>query len=99
MNTPAARPDRYQSFAHIPCDAMALKLLTHLEQLLQAEDTLEPFWQLFLQKAAIAKQPQPGQADALKLICSNSYYIFDLFAAQQDQAGEAMMDELEYQCC
>ena len=93
------RPDRYVSFKDIPCDDMALKILVRAETVLAKQGETNKFWTAFLQRAQIARTPAPGQDDALKLVCSNSYYLFELFEDASDEEGEGLMEELEYQCC
>lgn len=96
MSEPA-RPDRYRSFSGLDCAGDALAVLQRVRRLIDRPQPPGPFWQHFA--ARLARMGEPGQGDALYLVCSHVYYIEELFEAESDADGLALLARIEAECC
>jgi N(2)-fixation sustaining protein CowN len=91
--------DRYVSFKGIDCDGNARQIIARLNGHIDDPAKTNAFWERFREKLAVADDPLARQADGLCLLCSNIYYIADLFEEHGDEAGLAMLRRLEDECC
>jgi N(2)-fixation sustaining protein CowN len=98
MNRPT-HPDRYVSFKGIDCDGNARQIVARLYAYIDDPAKTNAFWERFREKLAVADDPLVRQADGLCLLCSNIYYIADLFEEHGDEDGLAMLRRLEDECC
>lgn len=96
----ATQPDRYVSFCNIDCDGMAERVLPLARRRLAAGGYLEnPFWQRFADKAEALGAGAGGGADALYLVCSHVMYLAEIFEAEEEAEGRALLEEIELTCC
>lgn len=90
--------DRYKSFAGIDCDGNSQRVIETLLRHLEDPARRNPFWDAFQVKLREAAE-DPTKPDALRLVCSNVYYIEELFEACDDSDGLALLAQLEEECC
>ncbi len=97
----ATQPDRYVSFCNIDCDGMAARVLPLARRRLAVGGYLaNPFWQRFADRAeALASGADGGGADALYLVCSHVMYLAEIFEADEEAEGRALLEEIELTCC
>ncbi len=97
----ATQPDRYVSFCNIDCDGMAARLLPLARRRLAVGGYLaNPFWQRFADKAeGLASGADGGGADALYLVCSHVMYLAEIFEADGEAEGRALLEQIELTCC
>lgn len=93
------QPDRYVSFKGIDCEGNSRRIIERLYSHIDDPAKTNAFWERFKQKLAVADDPTKRQADGLCLLCSNVYYIADLFEEYEDEDGLAMLRQLEDECC
>lgn len=93
------RPDRYVSFEGIDCAANAQKVLDIAIQILSREGFGNEFWDLFLKKYNKALESPTKEDDILYLVCSNVYYLEELFEKAESKEGMDAMGLCEYDCC
>ncbi|UFH58488.1 N(2)-fixation sustaining protein CowN [Sulfurovum mangrovi] len=95
--------DRYVTFQNIDCYENASMVLDAMKELF----TLEPkskngFWVNFMEKIPENYKEvyaKDKHRDTLYQVCSNVFYIFDLFEAYDFEKGIELMDQCEYECC
>ncbi|MBP2230277.1 hypothetical protein J2847_003580 [Azospirillum agricola] len=92
-------PDRYVSFKGIDCDGNSRQIIARLRSHIDDPAKTNAFWERFKEKLAVADDVLKRQADGLCLLCSNVYYIADLFEEYDDEEGLAMLRQLEDECC
>jgi len=92
-------PDRYVSFKGIDCEGNSRRIIDWLYMHIDDPAKTNAFWERFRAKLAVAEDPLKRQADGLCLLCSNIYYIADLFEEHDDEEGLAMLRRLEDECC
>ena len=96
----ATQPDRYVSFCNIDCNGMAERVLPLARRRLAAGDHLaNPFWRRFDDKARALEAGEGGGADALYLVCSHVMYLAEIFEADGEGEGAALLEEIELTCC
>lgn len=93
--------DRYVSFCNIDCDGMAARILPLARARLSADGHLaNPFWARFSARAeAIEAGGAVDGVDALYLVCSHVMYLAEVFEAPGGEAGRALLEAIELQCC
>lgn len=96
-DTDDSAPDRYKSFHGIDCEGNSRKLLECVQRHIQAQQKPNVFWKLFQQKIEESEDPQ--KPDALRLICSNVYYIEELLEDCEDEEGLELLQQVETDCC
>lgn len=95
--------DRYISFSNIDCYDNASLVLDAMVELFELEPkSYNDFWKRFMDtipenyKEEFAKG---DNKDTLYQVCSNVFYIFDLFEEYDFEKGVQMMDQCELECC
>jgi len=96
----ATQPDRYVSFCNIDCDGMAERVLPLARRRLASGAFLaNPFWQRFDARAEALAAGAGAGGDALYLVCSHVMYLAEIFEADGEAEGAALLEEIELTCC
>jgi len=93
---PSGQPDRYISFCGIDCDLNARRLMEVLDAHLQEPGRGNVFWDYFQKKRRGEGGPQ---VDDLFLIHSNINQIREFLEGCDDEAGLALLEQIEVECC
>ena len=95
--------DRYLTFDNIDCYENAALVLEAMDELFEQKPAAyNDFWKRFMQtipqnyKQKFVKE---NNKDTLYQVCSNVFYIFDLFEEHDFDKGIEMMDQCELECC
>lgn len=95
----ANKPDRYKSFAGIDCMGDSRRIIQALRRHIDDPDRTNAFWQAFKRHLADAEDTDGSKPDVLRLVCSNVYYIEELFEHYGDEEGLILLQRLEEECC
>ncbi|RXJ99667.1 N(2)-fixation sustaining protein CowN [Arcobacter sp. CECT 8986] len=95
--------DRYVTFNNIDCYKDAANVLDALYELFEkTPEARNSFWERFdtfipeNYHEVLAKE---NEKDILYHICSNVFYIFDLFEDYDFEKGIELLDTVEIDCC
>ena len=95
--------DRYVSFENIDCYKDAASVLDAMYELFELiPESKNKFWMRFDSfipenyHEILAKE---NEKDILYQICSNVFYISDLFDEYEFEKGIELLDSIEYDCC
>lgn len=91
--------DRYVTFSNINCHERARRVMAAIIRVLEKQEKPNLFWLRFLDKTPPSYYSGEDDEDLLYHICANLFYIEELFEAEGDQEGLALMDTAEYDCC
>lgn len=94
--------DRYVTFKGIDCMGLASAVVNKVLHWIVAEPAqCNELWERFRNRVEAARQPQPplGTPDELFLVCSHTYYLYDLFEDCGDDEGEQFVRLIEDNCC
>ncbi|WP_304546400.1 N(2)-fixation sustaining protein CowN [Sulfurimonas microaerophilic] len=95
--------DRYITFENIDCYQNAALVLEAMDELFkQIPDAFNDFWKRFMHTIPQNYKEEfvKGEyKDTLYQVCSNVFYIFDLFEEYDFEQGIEMMDQCELECC
>lgn len=93
--------DRYISFKGIDCMGLASAVVQRVLTITAQAGNGNEFWDRFKTKidAAQAEDRPPGTPDELYLVCSHTYYLYDLFEDHDDDTGEQLVRAIEDHCC
>lgn len=95
--------DRYISFENIDCYKNAVEVLDAMDELfLLKPESKNEFWISFLEKIPenySKEYVKDGCKDILYLVCSNVFYISDLFEEFDFDKGIKLLDIAELECC
>ena len=83
------KKDRYVTFSNIDC---------YLNSIL----VLDAFWERFMEQIPLDYQTnycKDGCKDILYQVCSNVFYIFELFDHYEFQKGYDLLEDCELECC
>jgi len=95
--TPVA--DRYVSFEGIDCWANACAVVGRVLVHVEGPERTNKYWDYFVTKIPPGYYSGEPTEDLLYLVCSNTYYIEELFEKFDDQEGLALLQRAEYECC
>lgn len=95
--------DRYVTFDNIDCYKRAVEVIDAMKELF----TLEPqskseLWVKFEEQLPAdynREYVKDGCKDILYLVCSNVFYICDLFEDFDFEKGILLLDKAELECC
>jgi hypothetical protein len=90
------RPDRYISFQGIDCDGNAQRFVSALRAAMEGDGRDDPFWRYFEAKLDGRKGPEH---DALYHIHCHLNPLRELLERWDEQELEAMLEDLELECC
>jgi hypothetical protein len=92
----ANKPDRYVTFVDIDCAGNARRIMECIERDVPRAGRTAPFWPYFMAK----RQPKCGTApDDLFLIHCHINLIRELFDECGDTAAQALLTQVEEECC
>lgn len=95
--------DRYVSFENIDCYKNVVEVLNSMEELfLLHPESKNKFWESFFEKIPEnygEEYIKEGHKDILYLVCSNVFYISDLFEEFDFEKGIILLDRAELECC
>lgn len=90
------RTDRYVTFQGIDCDGKAQRILTNIEQYLDAPPHDSPWLDYFRQK--LRDRASIGQ-DELHFVGSQINHIRAFFEEYQNEQALALLEQVEEECC
>ncbi|NBC49447.1 MAG: N(2)-fixation sustaining protein CowN [Gammaproteobacteria bacterium] len=96
MDAIEERPDRYISFRGIDCDGNAQRFVTALRAAMNNGERDDPFWRYFEAKLDGRKGPEH---DDLYHIHCHLNPLRELLERWDEQELEAMLEDLELECC
>ncbi len=104
MATQEIRVDEsYTSFKNIDCFENACLVIDHMLRVLKNPDNNNAFWEQFVAKIPEAYHTRNAKDDSkealLYLVCSNSFYISELFENADDDLAMDFLDKCEQECC
>ena len=88
--------DRYKSFEGIDCDGNARKVMSLIERYAQEAGEGRAFWDYFMAKRSPRSGPKP---DDLFLIHCHINQVRELFERHGDGESQALLVQLEEECC
>lgn len=95
--------DRYVTFSNIDCYRNAVDVLDALGKLLKEKpEANNSFWDRFYEHIPENYSEiyeKEGYKDILYYVCSNVFYISDLFEEYDYEEGIEVMDRAELECC
>ena len=95
--------DRYVTFSNIDCYQNAVDVLDALGKLLKIKpEAHNSFWDRFYEHIPenyAECYEKEGYKDILYYVCSNVFYISDLFEEYDFDEGIEVMDRAELECC
>jgi N(2)-fixation sustaining protein CowN len=95
--------DRYITFNNIDCYENAAYVLEAMDELFNhAPESYNDFWKRFMDTIPENYKEEfvkGDNKDTLYQVCSNVFYIFDLFEEYDFEKGIKMMDQCELECC
>lgn len=95
--------DRYVTFENIDCYKDAANVLDAMYELFEKEKNAKnSFWERFdefIPKNYHEILAKENEKDILYHICSNVFYISDLFEEFDFQKGIELLDTVEFDCC
>lgn len=95
--------ERYTSFENIDCFENACVVVDNILRVLKNPELNNPFWEKFVSKIPKAYYSRNVKDDTtealLYLVCSNSFYIDDLFESAEDEGAIYSLEKCEQECC
>ncbi len=95
--------ERYVSFENINCFENACCVVDNMLRVLENPEHMNLYWKKIIPmipKAYYERDPSLDESEALLyLICSNVFYIEELFDNADDEAGIASLRKCELECC
>lgn len=88
--------DRYISFDGLDCDGNARRLMAMIDAQLSQPERNNAFWEYFAKKRRGGSGPTP---DDLFLIHAHINQLREQFDAWQDAAAQALLEQIEEECC
>lgn len=99
----SAVKDRYVTYENIDCYKNAIVLLDALYELFSTKpESKNAYWVNFEEKLPqdyTTQQAKEGEKDILYLVCSNTFYMSDLFEEYDFTKGIELLDQAELECC
>jgi hypothetical protein len=95
--------ERYVSFKKIDCFDNACSVIDHMLRVLENEAHMNLYWKKvipMIPNAYHSRKASEDESEALLyLVCSNVFYIEELFDNAEDDAGIAALRKCELECC
>jgi len=95
--------ERYVSFVNIDCFENACQVIDCLLRVLQRMQQPNLYWERFIPKIPKAYHARDINTDKkeelLYLVCSNVFYLEELFENEEDQIGLQLLRRCELECC
>lgn len=100
MYSEETKTDRYKSFKGIDCFKNAITVLNHALKILEDTDFFNEFWQKFIEKLSDSyHNKEENEEKLLYHICSNVYYLDELFELAEDEEAIKALEKCEEECC
>lgn len=95
--------ERYVSFEKIDCFENACSVIDHMLRVLEDEANMNLYWKKvvpMIPPAYHTRNAHDDESEALLyLVCSNVFYIEELFEKAEDERGVAALRKCELECC
>jgi hypothetical protein len=92
--------ERYVSFENIDCFENACKVLDAFFALLKEKpEANNEFWKKFIPKVPANYYSRTPDEDVLYLVCSNVFYLEELFEEFDFKMGLDALQKAEFECC
>lgn len=95
--------ESYTSFKNIDCFENACSIIDHMLRLLEEPKNNNAYWEKFVPKIPKAYYSRNAKDDPseslLYLVCSNSFYIIELFENTEDEDAINALEKCEQECC
>ncbi|TLS17554.1 N(2)-fixation sustaining protein CowN [Azospira oryzae] len=95
----AAAADRYVSFEGIDCWHNACAVVARVLHHYEGPERTNKYWEYFVAKIPPGYYSGEPTEDLLYLVCSNTYYIEELFEKFGDAEGLQLLQRAELECC
>jgi len=104
MEKDAIRIDeRYVSFENIDCFENACLVIDSLLRVTEAAEHVNLYWKKVIPTIPQAYYTRKKEDDAkealLYLVCSNVFYLEELFEKEEDAQGQDALRRCELECC
>lgn len=93
------KPDRYISIEGIDCFGNSLVVIQEALRILEQPEYKNAFWDLFLKKLPEDYTSREQRHNLLYLVCSQVYYLEELFEQADSKEGIEYLGKCEYECC
>ncbi len=95
--------ERYVSFKNINCFENACLVIDNMLRVLENPKNMNIYWKKvvpMIPKAYYTRDPKDDEKEALLyLVCSNSFYLDELFEKAEDEQGIKALSVCELECC
>lgn len=95
--------ESYISFKDIDCFENACSVIDNLLRLCKNPQLNNAYWEKFITKipeAYYSRDPKKDSTEALLyLVCSNAFYIIELFELADDDEAIHALEKCEQECC
>lgn len=95
--------ESYISFKDIDCFENACSVIDNMLRILKEPKYNNEYWEKFIKKIPKAYYSRNSKDDPsevlLYLVCSNSFYIIELFENANDEQAINSLDKCEQECC
>lgn len=95
--------ESYVSFKDIDCFENACGVIDNLLRICEKPEFNNVYWEKFITKipkAYYSRNPKEDPTEALLyLVCSNAFYIIELFEEADDEMAIQSLEKCEQECC
>ena len=95
--------ESYTSFKDIDCFENACMVVDNMLRLLEEPKNNNAYWEKFVPKIPKAYYTRDAKDDTkeelLYLVCSNSFYIIEMFEEADDDDAIHSLEKCEQECC
>lgn len=95
--------ESYVSFNKINCFENACLVLDHMLETLENPAHMNIYWEKVIPKIPQAYYDRDEKADTkeevLYLVCSNAFYLDELFENAQNELAIELLNKCEFECC
>ncbi len=95
--------ESYVSFNNIDCFENACVVLDHMLRVLEDPKNMNIYWKKIvpmIPKAYYSRDPKDDpKEEVLYLVCSNSFYLDELFEKADDEDAIDALNKCEQECC
>lgn len=95
--------ESYVSFVGIDCFENACSVIDNLLRICKNPEYNNAYWEKFtarIPEAYHSRDPKKDPSEALLyLVCSNAFYIIELFEAADDEEAIHALEKCEQECC
>lgn len=95
--------ESYVSFKNINCFENACVVIDNMLRVLENPKNMNIYWKKIvpmIPKAYYDRNPQSDtKEELLYLVCSNSFYLIELFEKAEDEQAINALEKCEQECC